>query len=151
MICAAQVPHNKALGGAEEGGGVEPEQIRHSRKGRRCRGWEKEGNVGSGEGVVGGMPGRGKQQRGDRRGTREGMSGPREGRRRGRDGKGMTRKEDEGEMVGFGMRQVQPLALLGRGTLRKKRRGCTRGGEKCWGNAHELVAAAAFRLLFSAG
>ena len=79
------------------------------------------------------------------------MSGPREGRRRGRDGKGMTRKEDEGEMVGFGMRQVQPLALLGRGTLRKKRRGCTRGGEKCWGNAHELVAAAAFRLLFSAG
>ena len=45
----------------------------------------------------------------------------------------MTRKEDEGEMVGFGMRQVQPLALLGRGTLRKKRRGCTRGGEKCWG------------------
>ncbi len=33
------------------------------------------------------------------------------------------RKEDEGEMVGFGMRQVQPLALLGRGALRKKRRG----------------------------
>ena len=82
---------------------------------------KRKGEEGGGRGWWGEGPGRG-QQRGDRRGTREGRLGPGEGRRRGRDEKGMTRKGDEGEMMGFELRQVQPLDLLGRGTLRKKRR-----------------------------
>jgi hypothetical protein len=65
----------------------------------------------------------------------------------------MTKKGDEGAIVGFGMKPSSSSA--GEGHLEKEE---ARGGEKCWGNAHELVAAAAaaaaaghFRLLFSAG
>ena len=143
----------KACGGAEEGGARgDTEQRKGEKMQRMGDGREnrerREMHIVEGRRAVG--CGGKKEDMREGGGKEEGRAPatPSDGRRRGREGKGGARK---GKEAGGGNEASANSSSAGEGGLEKEE---ARGGEKRWGDAHVLVAAAAaaghFRLLAAA-